>query len=332
MSLPPPTAAVSAHRQTAHPPDPPANASDAGHLALFNDPRFHAVTARPPHGYRRVDHVADGRLIGSLCGTVAGDIFQSGWSAPFGGPDLTSEDHPLPLVLELAERAVEELRGEGISEIRIRARPACWSRAEPVVHYALHQAGFRVEDCRITQHVDLTTLDDTSDYLDRLKPKRGRDVRRDLDGPLVFSEARDDDALAGAHAVLEASRAAKGRSPGLSLDYLRRLRAAFPGAVRAYRLDLHGRASAAALVYRVLPGRDLLVAWGDSGHDLQRSPMNLLAYHLVERSLASGARLLDLGPSTGPDGDPAPGLFQFKRSVLAQSDTRLTFVWRGPEG
>jgi hypothetical protein len=83
---------------------------------------------------------------------------------------------------------------------------------------------------------------------------------------------------------------------------------------------------AAALVYDVLSDVDLLVAWGDHGHDLPRSPMKLLAYHLVGRALERGARILDLGPSSEKDGSPNAGLVHFKRSLGAVAGTRLVLV------
>jgi Acetyltransferase (GNAT) domain len=99
-----------------------------------------------------------------------------------------------------------------------------------------------------------------------------------------------------------------------------------------YELLCSERAIAAALVYRVRPRRDLVVAWGDGEHDLERSPMNLLAYRLVESALSEGVRTLDLGISNehepGPHGalEPNAGLVQFKQSVLARIEPRLTLV------
>ena len=99
-----------------------------------------------------------------------------------------------------------------------------------------------------------------------------------------------------------------------------------------YELCHAGESIAAALVYRVRPHRDLVVAWGDGEHELERSPMNLLAYRVVESALAEGVWTLDLGISNehepGADGALVPnsGLVQFKQSVLARIQPRLTLV------
>ena len=90
-------------------------------------------------------------------------------------------------------------------------------------------------------------------------------------------------------------------------------------------LEHAGRPCAAALTYRVLPGRELVVYWGDAGHDLPRSPMNVLAHAMVARALDEGVRSLDIGPSSVA-GVPDQGLNQFKRSVGARESLRLDLV------
>jgi hypothetical protein len=221
---------------------------------------------------------------------------------------------------------VVALDAAGTRTQRVKARPSCYSPAEPVVQYLLMHLGFAVEHCDVNQHLDLAPFGTAEDYAGSLKKKRAHALRQDLRGPLEFREARDDADVASCHAVMAANRAAHGRPPGLPLDYLHRARAAFPGRIHPYLLTLGHEPIAAALVYDVLPDVDLLVAWGDHGHDLPRSPMNLLAYHLVGRALERGARILDLGPSSEKDGSPNAGLVHFKRSLGAVAGTRLVLV------
>lgn len=60
--------------------------------------------------------------------------------------------------------------------------------------------------------------------------------------------------------------------------------------------------------------------------------MNALAYHVVDRSLADGVTLLDLGISS-EQGRPNHGLIQFKQSIGARPSLRLDLsasTRRGP--
>ena len=303
-------------------------APPAEHLLLFNADAFHALNLRPGQRVRRIDHEADGRLVGSLVGVVDGDSFTSGHSASFGGPDFTRDAETAANVRATLEHAVDALEGEGVRTIHIKARPAFYSGSETAVQFALLNLGFRVESCELSFHIDLAGMAGADDYAASLRSPARRALRHTVGEPFALVEATDEAAWVRGYAVLAANRAAKGRSLALGLDYVLRARDAFPGRVRLRALEHAGEPCAAALTYRVASGRELVVYWGDAGHDLPRSPMNVLALRMVERSLAEGALSLDIGTSSVA-GVPDQGLIQFKRSVGARESLRLDLV-RGP--
>jgi hypothetical protein len=294
---------------------------------LFCDPHFHDLNGVPAGQRWRYEHRQDGRLVGVLDGVVSDGVFLSGHSAPFGGPDLVRQDPTLDDVTGLVQGAVAALRADGVHTARVRSRPVEYSPAEPLVEYALFAAGFATEQCGLNHHVDLRRLPVDGDPLSLLGKKRARDVRADLQLPYEFIDVVDDEDVTTAHAILAANRAAHGRPPGLTRDYLDSARRTFPHRVRMFLLRHDGRPVASAVVYRVLGDVDLLVAWGDAvEHGMQRSPMNVLAHHLLLRAAGTGARLFDLGPSSEHDGTPNFGLAHFKRSVGAVPGTRKVLV------
>jgi hypothetical protein len=296
---------------------------------LFCDPRFHDVNAVPQAARWRHEHRSDGRLVGVLDGVVSDGVLVSGYSAPFGGPDLVRDTPTLEELLGLVDGALAAMRADGLHTARIGARPPVYSAAEPLLEYVLLQRGFAVEHCALNQHVDLSRLGPGADPLELLGRKRARDVRADLRLPYELADAHGADELDECHAILAANRAAHGRPPGLPKDYLVRIRDQFGHRVRLSLLRHAGRPVAAAVVYRVLADVDLLVNWGDAvDHGLQRSPMNVLAHLLIQRSAGTGARLLDLGPSSEKDGSPNLGLAHFKRSVGAVPGTRKVLTIR----
>ncbi len=82
-----------------------------GHLTAFNSEAFNALNLAPGQRLRRVDHVSDGRLVGSLVGVVEGDEFRSGHSAPFGGPDFVRDaDRSQPDAHPMTDRAGDGIR------------------------------------------------------------------------------------------------------------------------------------------------------------------------------------------------------------------------------
>ena len=302
-------------------------------VSLFNDPRFHALNAGPGERSLTVVHEDDGRVVGALAGVVDGTTFTSGHSAPFGGPDFARDRETAAAVQATVEAAVADVEREGVRTIRIRAKPPCSTASEPLVTFALLNAGFAVERCELNHHVDLRGLSSTDDYLATLKSPARRALRHLEGAPFSFAEAEpgDEPAWERGYGVLEENRRVKGRGLSIDLPYVRRVREAFPGRVRLFELFHAGAPCAAALLYRVHPGHELVVSWGDARHALERSPMNLLALRVVEWAIATGAAVLDLGISTEPGTEPGrarvqEGLARFKLSVGARAEPRFVLL------
>ncbi|MGY1760604.1 GNAT family N-acetyltransferase [Geodermatophilus sp. SYSU D00779] len=272
----------------------------------------------------RYEHRREGRLVGVLDGVVTDGVLLCGHRAPFGGPDLVRDDPTVEDLLGLVDGALAAMRADDVHSVRLRARPPVYSAAEPLLEYVLLYRGFAVEHCDVNQHLDLRPLQAGVDPLSLFKRKRSY-VRAALAGDYELVEVTGGEDLTTLHRILAANRAAHGRPPGLPRDYLERVRQAFPDRVRLLLLRQGARPVASAVVYRVLSDIDLLVAWGDAEHDLERSPMDLLAHLLTTASLERGARLFDLGPSSEKDGTPNVGLINFKRSVGAVPGTRKVF-------
>ncbi|HTI34463.1 MAG TPA: GNAT family N-acetyltransferase [Miltoncostaea sp.] len=306
-------------------PEVAAPAATADHLLLFNRDAFHALNLRPGQRVVRIDHHDGGRLVGSLVGVRDGDVVSCGHSAPFGGPDLVRDAETAANVCALLARAVGELDADGVRTVRVKARPAFYSGSETTVQFALLNLGFRVEACDLSFHIDLDPLAGIDDYVAMLRSPARRALRHGLAEPFALREAADEGDWAMGYGLLAANRAAKGRTLALDAGYVRAVRDAFPGRIRMAILEHAGVPCAAALTYRVMPARELVVYWGDAGHELPRSPMNVLAHALVARSLEEGVRSLDTGPSS-IDGVPDQGLIQFKRSIGAREDLRLYLV------
>jgi hypothetical protein len=302
-------------------------------MTLFNEDRFHALNLRQGQRVVRAEvREETGRLVGSLGGVLDKDILTCGYSAPFGGLDLARERETPANVARIVDEALALLYAQDARALRVKLPPACYGESEPLVQFTLLNRGFRVERCELNQHIALDALSGPSAYVEQLKSPARRALSKLLAGEFSFRRAETEAEWDRAYATLAANRAMKGRELSLSRAYIARARQTLGESVRMYELLCSERAIAAALVYRVRPRRDLVVAWGDGEHDLERSPMNLLAYRLVESSLSEGVRTLDLGISNehepGPHGalEPNAGLVQFKQSVLARIEPRLTLV------
>ncbi len=300
---------------------------------LFNQPEFHALNLREEQTVLEA-HANDneGRLIGIFGAVRDADGLVNGYSAPFGGVDFARPRETAVNVAALVDEALAQFRNTGVSQLRVKLPPACYGENEQLVQFTLLNRGFSVERCELNQHIDLTDLATAEAYVQRLKSPARRALQWPAGQDLTFAEAHEPADWDRAYDTLAANRAARGRRLSLSRDYVERARLALGERVRMFELVSEDRSVAAALIYRVKEHKELVVAWGDGVHKLEHSPMNVLAYRVVERALADHVSTLDLGISNenqpGPDGWLVAngGLVQFKQSVLGQIEPRLTLV------
>jgi predicted N-acyltransferase len=300
-------------------------ATDESHLALFLRETYHGFKLQPGQRLFRHDHEVEGRLVGTMSGVIEGEVFCCGHGAPFGGPEILRAGEAVDNVTALIERARRLLVDDGVRTIRVRCRPPFYT-GETSVQFALANLGFATEAMDLNYHVDIAPLATAAAYVEALKSPARRALRHSLTVGLTFAEASSEADWASAYEVLRENRVAKGRPMRLSLAYVLGMRAAFGDRVRMFVLRAGEATCAAALLYRVLPGRELVQYWGDAYHDLPRSPMNLLAYRLVEQAIAERVETIDIGISTD-DGVPNQGLIQFKQSVLARPTLRPVLTW-----
>jgi hypothetical protein len=291
---------------------------------LFNDPRY--LDLHAPAGARALvlAHEADGRATGAIAGVLDEGRFTSGYSAPFGGVDLAPGLTTPGAVVATVDGLVAQLDATGVLEATVRCRPACHGAAEDVVRFALLGAGFAVTEADLSFTLPLVGLDDAGAWLAARKRPLRRAVRDADPSRFTFADATD---WSSAFAVLEANRAARGRTLSVGLERVLAVREAFGDRIRLAELRHDdGPPVAAALTYRVTAATEFVVAWGDAGHALETSPMPVLVLRLVERALAEGVSALDLGTSTlvAADGRRVPndGLVQFKRAVGASAELR----------
>jgi len=307
------------------------------HLVLWNTATFYGLRPEVADRRVRIDHHDDqGRLVGSFVGGRSDGAVVSGYGAPFGGLDLAKAGETVGHIEGLVDAALTGLAQQGVAEIEVRAKPAHYGQNEALVQFAMLNRGFTAAACELNAYLDLTAMGSVDDYVAGLKPAARKMLRRsEALGLHAFQVAADDeDRWAEAYEVLRRNRVDRGRPMRLSLDYVCAIRDAFPGRVRLVALAEDRGLCAAALVYRVAAGRDVVQYWGDALHELPTSPMNLLVKLLVEHALAAGTQTIDIGVSSDA-GLANQGLVQFKRSVGCTLETRLELVltgWTGRAG
>ena len=304
-------------------PDP-----KAPHLCLWNTEGYYALNAEAAPRYQRVDHHdSQERLVGSWVGALVDDTYTLGFAAPFGGPDFVREYDSADNVAALVRAGLEHAAARGAHRLEVRLKPPHYGEIEAHLLFVLLTIGCRVAEANVNYFIDLDRLGGAQGWSKGLRKQARRAIERGTEAGVTTDIAADDDEMtwAEAYRVLEANRTQKGRPMRLPLDYVRSIRDAFPSLVRLVVAHANGSMCAAALLYRVLPGRDVVQYWGDAFHELPVSPMGALIDRVVTHVDDTGGRSMDIGISTD-HGWPNLGLMQFKRTFGATAENRLELV------
>lgn len=294
----------------------------AAHIALFNDEGYHRINAKSGQRLFRYDHCVDGELIGTLTGVICGEVLECGHSAPYGGIDFRRPGVVVGTIVDLLQAAGRSVAAEGARAILIKARPSYYGENETTAVFALLGLGATVRGCELSLGLETSRWRTVEDYEIGLKSSARRILRRALGAGLPFVAATDAGDWAGCWEVLAATRRRRGAQMRISLDYAMRLRNSFGERIAMYRLGDADDPAGAALVYRVMPDQDYVVAWGDDISHRREGVMNVMAYLLVRQAIAQDVRLIDLGISS-VGGAPDDGLIQFKRNIGAVTGLRL---------
>lgn len=293
-------------------------------ITLFNDERYQRCNLRPGQRLFRYDHFDRGRLVGTLSGVVEDGLLDCGHSAPFGGIDWVRRRELVGAVLDLLRAAAAQAHSDGVSEIRVRARPAYFGANETAVEFALLSLGACIECSELSLGLETRRYRMPEEYLAALGGSARNMVRQGLRFGMAFGPAETVADWAACYDLLAETKRRRGVPMKVSLDYLLNLRQIFGRHIAMHRLLRDGELAAVALVYRVAPDWDCLVAWGDELRFRGNGVMNVMTYHLVREAVMQRVAVVDLGIAS-VDGVPDDGLIQFKRSVGATTGLRLDF-------
>lgn len=298
--------------------------SDDDVLLLFNSPKYHQLNLTEDQSLFRYDHWVEGRWVGSLIGVRTEGTIDCGYKAPYGGPDIVRTGESTSAIIQFMRDAIVSARQTGANTLRVRARPSYHSINEASVLFALFSLGFSVESCEFSQGIDVTRYASVEHYIRELKASQRNQIRRGL-SQTEFSEVETEAGWNIAYDLLSLNRSFHARTLKFSLSYLLHLREVFPHRLSMYLLQAENRPIAAALVYRVGPRIDHIVAWGDDKTRREIAPVGTIAVHLIDRAIREKVEILDIGISS-ENGKPDDGLITFKRHTLAIPDLRLNFV------
>lgn len=244
-------------------------------------------------------------------GLVMGDrdgLFQSPFSAPFGGFDANQPDR-----VEYYEEAVsllkEHLKAAG-KPLKMVLPPTAYGASTAKMFNALTRGGAGLIFSELNYAYELDRFMDYESYLDRSARKNFHNARQ---YPFQFLELqRTPENITRAYAVIQENRQSKGYPLRMSLESV--LQTAEIVAAEFFVMTLERADVAAAMVYPVTDGIHQVVYWGDAPGYTDCRAMNFFTYKVFEHYAKKGLKLLDIGPSS-VEGVPNYGLCSFKENL-----------------
>ncbi|WP_395016181.1 GNAT family N-acetyltransferase [Dongia sp.] len=319
---------------------PQAHAAEAAALApwrtllaqspaasLFHEPEFLAYHPEGRFQFRHLLLAKGGQPLALLPGGMAGTAFRSPLGASFGGPVLMPR-LPTPDVMAVLEALQAHARAEGWSSIELTPPPLVYRRdASDTLGFCLQAAGFVLASRMLCHAIPLDGAAPRYEALFRSRARRNTNKLR------ATNDARFETKLGGAE-LLDAflvafneTYARHGVAPTHSAAELADLLRRLPDRFRIALQFFEGRPVAGLFLMRMSATIENAFYICATSEDAELNASLALFAWTLDRLADDGVALLDLGPSSLPDGSLNRGVCFFKESLGAVGYCRDRWTW-----
>jgi hypothetical protein len=295
---------------------------------LFHEPEFLAYHPEGRFAFRHLAITKSGQPIALLPGGLAdGSVFRSPLGASFGGPVLAPR-LPTTDIVGALEALQAHARAEGWSAVELTPPPLIYRRdGADALGFALQAAGFALGSRMLCHTIALDGLTPRYETLFRSRARRNTNKLRTANDPrhetkigdsallepflVAFNETYSRHGVASTHSAAELD------------DLMRRLPSRF-------RIALHlfeGRPVAGLFLMKMSETIENAFYICSTSEDAQLNGSLALFAAAIDRLADDGARILDLGPSSMPDGGLNRGVCFFKESLGAVGYCRDRWTW-----
>ena len=249
--------------------------------------------------------------LGLVGGTDQNNVFQSPFSAPFGGFSFAQKDVSLETIDDSIDILLSYLKQIGITALNLTLPPLFYDFSFiSKLGNSLYRKGFSQSDNDLNYSIPLHGNDES--YMARLHYNARKNLNIAIKEPFRFELCDTPEKQESAYLIIKANREARGfpvrMSYELILNTIKIVKADF------FLLKLTDENVAAALVFHVAKDIVQVVYWGDLPQYSANKTMNFLSYKITDYYRKEGIRIIDIGPST-ENSIPNYGLCEFKESI-----------------
>jgi hypothetical protein len=294
---------------------------------LFHEPDF---LAYHPEGRFQFHHLLlakGGQPLALLPGGLSGTVFRSPLGASFGGPVLMPR-LPTTEIMAALEALQAHARAENWSAIELTPPPALYRRDHSdTLGFCLQAAGF-VPGTRMLCHaIPLGGAAPRYETLFRSRARRNTNKLRTANDPRFETKlggaALLDAFLIAFNETYARHGVAPTHSPAELADLLRRL----PDRFRIALQFFDGRPVAGLFLMKMSETIENAFYICATSEDAELNASLALFAWTLDRLADDGVALLDLGPSSMPDGSLNRGVCFFKESLGAVGYCRERWTW-----
>ena len=257
-----------------------------------------------------------------LIGGVRDNVFNSPFSAPFGGFDFVGSFSPSDVKDAITE-LIKFLRSKGIEKIKITLPPDYYNPSPLAkIMNGLHLSTFDLKLVDLSNYFLLSDLNDVA-YEQLLLSKPRKSYIQAMDQDISFDKVEDIQGKEEVYNVIKINRAENGYPLRLSFDELRNTTDIINSDF--FKLSINGIVAAAAINFYVSESIVQIIYWGHIAEYGKQLPMNALAGFTFDYyNHKKGIEMVDIGPST-ENGIPNEGLLKFKENIGCRTGAKFTF-------
>lgn len=294
---------------------------------LFHEPDFLAYHPSDRFQFRTLLIAKGGQPVALLPGGLSGTVFRSPLGASFGGPVLMPKLQTTEIMAAL-EALQAYARAEGWSALDLTPPPLPY-RADgaDALGFCLQSAGFGLGSRMLCHAIALEGQAPHYEALFRSRARRNTNKLRVANDPRFELQIGGSALLEGFLVTFQETYARHGVAPTHAPEELADLLRRLPDRFKIVLQRFEGRPVAGLFLMRMTPRIENAFYICATAEDAQLNASLAMFAGTLDRLAENGAMLLDLGPSSMPDGSLNRGVCFFKESLGATGYCRDRWTW-----
>jgi hypothetical protein len=300
---------------------------EAPSAALFHEPAFLAYHPAGRFDFRPMLIAKGGQSIALLPGGLSGNTYRSPLGASFGGPVLMPKLQTTEILAAL-EALQSHARAEGWSAVELTPPPMPY-RADhaDALGFALQATGFSLVSRMLCHAIALDGATPRYEALFRSRARRNTNKLRAAKDARLETRIGGHELLEGFLVTFRETYARHGVAPTHTPDELADLMHRLPDRFKIVLQLYEGRPVAGLFLMQMSAGIENAFYICATSEDAELNASLAMFAWTLDHLAAAGTTLLDLGPSSLPDGSLSRGVCFFKESLGAMGYCRDRWTW-----